>query len=96
VLCELEAGIICTADPAEYRRTLRALLKEVRIWPLDWSLVTSYGPVANMARERGRALSTTDLILAAFAQKENAVVLTSDKDFAAFPEIKTENWIDGS
>lgn len=96
VLCELEAGIVCTADPPEYRRTLRTLLNEVRIWPLDWNLVASYGPVANLARERGRALSTTDLILAAFAHNENAVLLTSDNDFAAFPEIRTENWIEVS
>jgi predicted nucleic acid-binding protein len=38
-------------------------------------------------------LSTTDLILAAFAWKESVVLLTADKDFEAFPEIKTENWL---
>ena len=93
VLCELEAGIVCTAEPAEYRRTLAGLLKEIRVWPIDWGVVAIYGPLAKSASERGRALSTTDLILASFALKVGASLLTSDNDFAAFPEIRTENWV---
>jgi predicted nucleic acid-binding protein len=93
VLCELQEGIVFTANPGQYRRTLNALMTEVRIWPLDWNLVEQYGSCAKLARQRGRVLSTTDIILAAFAWKESAVLLTSDQDFEAFPEIKTENWL---
>ncbi len=88
----MEEGIVFTADPAKYRRALRALLKAIRIWSGDWRLVTQYGRMAKMARERGRSLSLTDLILAAFAREEDMVLLTADKDFEAFPEIKTEDW----
>ena len=93
VLCELEEGIVFTADPARYRQTLNALMKEIRIWPMDWRLVEQYGLVCKLAKERGRALSLVDTILTGFAWKENVVLLTADKDFQAFPEIKTENWI---
>jgi predicted nucleic acid-binding protein len=93
VLCELQEGIVFTADPGHYGRTLKAVMKEMGIWPLDWNLVAQYGSCAKIARERGRVLSTTDLIHAAFAWKERVVLLTADKDFEAFPEIKTENWI---
>jgi tRNA(fMet)-specific endonuclease VapC len=93
VLCELEEGIVFTADPDHYRRTLKAVMKEVRIWPMDWNLVEQYGSCAKLARQRGRVLSTVDLILAAFAWNENLVLLTTDKDFEAFPEIKTVNWL---
>jgi predicted nucleic acid-binding protein len=93
VLCELQEGIVFTADPGHYGRTLKALLKEMRIWPLDWNLVEQYGSCAKLARQRGRVLSTTDIILAAFAWRESAVLLTADKDFEAWPEIKTENWL---
>jgi predicted nucleic acid-binding protein len=93
VLCELEEGIVFTADPAQYRRTLKTVMKEVRIWEMDWPLVEHYGAVVRLAKERGRVLSTTDMILAGFAWRENITLLTADKDFAAFPEIKTENWI---
>jgi predicted nucleic acid-binding protein len=93
VLCELQEGIVFTADPARYRRTLDSLLKEIRIWPMNWSVVEHYGEIAKIARKRGRVLSTTDMILAGFAWKDNAILLTTDKDFDAFPEIKTENWV---
>ena len=93
VLCELEEGIVFTADPAQYQRTLKTVMKEVRIWSLDWPLVERYGAVAKLAKERGRVLSTTDMILTGFAWNENITLLTTDNDFKAFPEIKTENWI---
>src|SRR5580704_5732997 len=78
VLCELQEGIVFTADPNKYSRTLNSLIKEIRIWPMDWKLVEQYGNCAKLARERGRVLSTIDLILASFAWKDNVVLLTSD------------------
>lgn len=93
VLCELEEGIVFTANPEQYRRTLKAVMKEMRIWPMDWGLVVEYGVVSNLTRERGRALSSTDKMLAGFALKEDVVLLTADRDFEGLPEIKTENWI---
>ena len=95
-LCELEEGVVFTADPAKCRRTLRAFMRDVRIRPIDWALVEHYGWVAKECKERGRALSMTDMILAAFALQDGVVLLTADKDFEAFPEIKTENWIANS
>jgi tRNA(fMet)-specific endonuclease VapC len=91
-LCELQEGIVFTANPGQYRRTLKALLKEVRIWPMDWSLIEHYGTCAKLVRSRGRVLSTTDLILAGFAHRDGLTLLTTDTDFEALPEIKTENW----
>ena len=93
-LCELEEGIVFTHDPNQYHQILKALLREIRIWPMDWSLVQKYGDCAKLVRSRGRVLSTTDLILAAFARRDNLVLLTTDKDFEALPEITTENWIE--
>ncbi len=93
VLCELEEGIVFTADPVQYRRTLKTVMNEVRVWSMDWNLVAHYGAVVKLAKERGRVLSTTDMILTGFAWKENITLLTTDNDFQAFPEIKTENWI---
>ncbi len=93
VLCELEEGIVFTADPAQYRRTLKTVMKEMRIWSMNWGLVESYGLVVKLAKARGRALLTTDMILTAFAWQENITLLTTDNDFEAFPEIMVENWI---
>jgi predicted nucleic acid-binding protein len=93
VLCELQEGIVFAADPARLRRSLRILLKDVRIWPLDESLVEQYGWIAKTAVERGRALSMTDMILASFAVRNQVKLLTTDRDFEAFPEVATENWV---
>ena len=93
VLCELQEGIVFTADPAHYERTLKAVTNEICIWTMDWALVEHYGSFTKIARKRARALSTTDMILVPVARKESAILLTADKDFEAFPEIKTENWI---
>ncbi len=56
VLCELEEGIVYLTDAGQYRRTLNALMNDLRIWPLDWNLVEQYGLCAKLARQRGRML----------------------------------------
>ena len=92
-LCELEAGLVYLADDTRHRRLLGVVMREVRIWPLHWRVVERYGVFAKLTRARGRALSAVDIMLAALAWEENAVLLTADQDFQALPEIRTENWI---
>jgi tRNA(fMet)-specific endonuclease VapC len=94
VLCELEVGIQQTADPDAYRRRLRHLLGIVRVWPLDAPLARVYGEVYHELRRQGRALSPVDRILAALARVHNVILLTTDRDFEALPDIRTENWVD--
>jgi predicted nucleic acid-binding protein len=93
VLCELEDGIVQTADPKGYRRTLSSLIKEVRIWSIDWKVVRRFGELSQRLRRIGRKLSLADVTLAAMALNKHVTILTSDLDFSALPEIQTENWI---
>lgn len=93
VLCELEAGIVNTRVPEDNRRAMNQLLKRVRIWPFDWPIVRSFGRLSARARAEGRALSFVDLVLSAMATELNAVILSSDKDFSAFPELDVESWL---
>jgi tRNA(fMet)-specific endonuclease VapC len=92
VLCELEAGIVNTKNPARNRRTLNNLLEKIAVWPQDDELVRRYGKVSKLLSERGRVLSPADITLAAFAWIRNATLLTADLDFSALPEITVENW----
>lgn len=92
VLCELEAGVQQTANPPEYRRRL-TLLNFVSLWPLDERTAQTYGSVFNELRRQGRVLSQVDMILAALARQGKLTVLTSDNDFVALPDIKTEDWL---
>lgn len=93
VLCELELGIVQTADPERYRRILNGLLGEVRIWPFDWPIVRLYGSIAKDLRDRGRSLSHVDIVLLTFAVHMDLTVLTTDRDFEAFTSVRTENWL---
>ncbi len=93
VLCEIEAGLAGTRNPDHFRRRLKALLGEITIWPLDWEIARFYGQFCQETRTKGRVLSHVDLVSAAVAFKHGATLLTADKDFEAFPQIRTENWL---
>jgi predicted nucleic acid-binding protein len=93
VLCELETGIQQTSDPDSARRTLRHLFRHLRLWPIEQSLARVYGEVYLELRRKGRVLSQVDMILAALSRIMNLTLLTSDRDFAALPDSRTENWL---
>lgn len=44
-------------------------------------------------RRRGRHLLTVDALIAAVALRYDLILLTSDRDFAAVPDLKQENWL---
>lgn len=92
VLCELEVGIQQVRRPDEYRRNLRVLLKHVRVWPMDLETARIYGEINQRLRQIGRALSQVDQMVAALARQMSVKILTTDRDFEALPEVKTENW----
>jgi len=93
VLCELEAGIQQTSDPEGLRQTLRSVLENIRIWPIDQVTAQHYGEVFLELRRIGRALSQVDMILAALARQMKLTLLTSDRDFEALPDVRTETWL---
>jgi tRNA(fMet)-specific endonuclease VapC len=93
VLCEIEAGIQQVNQPALYRLNLERLLKQVRIWPLDRSTTVLYGTIHHDLKRRGRVLSQVDMMLAALARQMNLMLITSDQDFSALPDVQTENWL---
>lgn len=95
VLCEIEAGIQQVKSPEAYRENLRRLLRQIRVWPIDPVTATIYGEIHQDLKRRGRALSQVDIMLAALARQLGLSLATSDQDFAALPDIATENWIGG-
>jgi tRNA(fMet)-specific endonuclease VapC len=46
-----------------------------------------------LLRRRGWQLATVDALIAAVALRYNLTLLTTDKDFAAIPQLKQENWL---
>ena len=93
VLCEIEAGIQQVHEPDAYRQNLQRLLRQIRVWPIDPSTARIYGVIYQDLKRRGRVLSQVDMMLAALARQMAVTVATLDHDFAALPDIATENWI---
>jgi tRNA(fMet)-specific endonuclease VapC len=93
VLCELEVGIQQTDQIEDNRRALRALLRFIRVWPLEPAFASAYGEIYVDLRGRGRVLSQVDMMLAALARERGLILLTADRDFEALPWLRTENWL---
>jgi tRNA(fMet)-specific endonuclease VapC len=92
-ICELEVGIQKTAVPADHYRRFARLREKVRLWPLDLDTAKIYGSLYHEMKRGGRVMSQVDLILAAMALQRSLILLTSDRDFEALPNVKTENWV---
>ncbi len=93
VLCELLVGVDLRKDANANRRRLDLLLSFVRIWPIELVTANEYAKVYRELQKAGRVLSQTDMILASMARQFDAHLLTSDNDFKALPDVRTENWI---
>ena len=91
-LCEIEVGIRQVRYPDEYRLNLKRLLCHVKVWPLDLETAQRYGEIYHRLRQSGRTLSQVDMMLASLARQMRLTLLTTDRDFEALPEIRTENW----
>lgn len=96
VLCEIEAGIQQVNQADAYRFNLNRLLRQVRVWPIDNSTAVLYGVIHHDLKRRGRVLSQVDMMLAALARQMNLTLVTTDQDFAALPDVQSENWLTGS
>ncbi|MGI8982721.1 MAG: type II toxin-antitoxin system VapC family toxin [Pirellulaceae bacterium] len=93
VLCELEAGLLQTARYKKNRVRLGQLLKPVRLWPLELEDADLFGQIYAELRAKGRVLSQVDMMLASLCRRRKLTLLTSDLDFLALPDIRTENWL---
>jgi len=92
VLCELEAGIQDSEHEAEMRRQLRLVRAIARLWPIDEQATRDYGSIFLELTRRGRQLSQTDIVLAALARRHRMILLTTDRDFEALPDLQLEDW----
>jgi tRNA(fMet)-specific endonuclease VapC len=93
VLCEVESGRLNVADPEAYCKGLAAVLRKICLWPLTKITAQHFGEIDQDLRRRGRILSQVDIMLAALCRELDLTLATTDKDFAALPWLKVENWV---
>jgi tRNA(fMet)-specific endonuclease VapC len=89
---ELEYGVTVSANRARERRNLAALIEDIPVLPFDSAAATAYGPIREATRERKK--DQLDKLIAAHAISVNVVLVTNnERDFATYPGVKIENWL---
>ena len=92
VLCEIEAGLRQVRRKVKYRQDLNQLLLQLRLWPIDLKTTRIFGDIYLELRRAGRILSQVDIMVAALSRQMKLTILTTDRDFEALPDIRTEDW----
>ena len=91
---ELEFGVTVSENSARERRKLAALAKDILVAPFDTAAAAAYGPIREATRDRKR--DQLDKLIAAHAVSLNITLVTNnERDFAAYPGLKIENWLNG-
>jgi tRNA(fMet)-specific endonuclease VapC len=91
---ELEYGVAVSANPKRERRHLAALAQDIRVLPFDPAAATAYGPIREATRERKK--DHLDKLIAAHACALDVILVTNnERDFANYPGVKIENWLNG-
>ncbi|CAB3730123.1 Ribonuclease VapC2 [Trinickia soli] len=91
---ELEFGVAVSANRARERRNLAALIEDIPVARFDAAAAMAYGPVREATRERKK--DALDKLIAAHAIALDVILVThNERDFASYPRIKLENWLNG-
>ena len=91
-LAELEFGVSVCADPERERKNLDALIELIEVKSFDAQAARTYVPVRTATRERKS--DHLDKLIAAHAIALGATLVTNnERDFAAYPSLKVENWM---
>lgn len=92
---ELEYGVAVSRNPQAERENLAALIEDIPVVSFDGAAAVAYGPIRLATRDSKK--DHLDKLIAAHAASLNAVVVTNNmKDFAKYPGVAVENWLDGS
>jgi len=90
---ELQYGIETAANPQQERSKLAALVEDVPVAAFDQAAAEAYGPVRRATRDRRR--DALDKLIAAHAIALGAILVTNNpRDFAHYPGLLVENWLD--
>jgi len=91
---ELEYGVAVSANRARDRRNLAALAEDILVMPFDSAAASAYGPIREATRERKK--DQLDKLIAAHAVALDVVLVTNnERDFAVYPGLRVENWLNG-
>ena len=89
---ELEYGVAMSANPEKERLNLANLIEDIKVVPFDAPASIAYGPIRVATRESKQ--DHLDKLIAAHSVSLNVTIVTNNlKDFAKYPNVVLENWI---
>jgi tRNA(fMet)-specific endonuclease VapC len=92
-LAELEYGALTSANKPKQKRALKDLVKLIPVEPFGVKAALAYGPIRQATSERKR--DQLDKLVASHGRSLDVVLVTNNiKDFAAYPEVRLEKWLD--
>ena len=92
---ELEYGVSVSANPEQERDNLASLVEDIQVVPFDAAAGVAYGPIRMATRDAKK--DALDKLIAAHAAALKVTVVTNNvKDFAKYPGVVTENWLDST
>ena len=90
---ELTYGVAVSANPEQEKINLAGLIEDIQVVPFDSAAGEAYGPIRLATLEAKK--DALDKLIAAHAVSLNAIVVTNNtKDFARYPGLVIENWIE--
>jgi tRNA(fMet)-specific endonuclease VapC len=96
VLAEIEYGIAKSTRKEHNRTIFERLLQGFQILPFNETAAGHYGPIRAALERRGELIGPYDLMIAAQARAENAVLVTDNvQDFQRVEGLIVENWLVG-
>lgn len=92
---ELEYGVAVCQNPEQESRKLASLAEDILVLPFDQNAAIAYGPIRSATRESRK--DHLDKLIAAHAVALDVVLVTNNlKDFAKYPGLRAENWLDAA
>ncbi len=89
---ELRLGMAVSANPQLEEKNLNELIEDIPVLAFDNSAANAYGPIRLATREKKN--DALDKLIAAHAVALNAILVTNNvQDFARYPNLKIENWM---
>lgn len=90
---ELEYGVAVSANPKQEHANLAALVEDIPVSPFDVMAGMAYGPIRFATRESKK--DHLDKLIAAHAVSLGVTLVTNNvKDFAKYPGVLTDNWLE--
>lgn len=93
-VAELYYGVAKSPMPEKNRRDVENLLGSMTIIPFGGRAMEAFGLIRNYLQSRGQIIGPYDLLIAAQAIAENAVLVTNNtREFSRVPTLALEDWI---